>query len=148
MPSSASEAATIRRHTAVLVVVGCILLIGLVVGTRAVLAEVTEPVPTTRSALCAELDVLMARTTSGAVFATQQINHSARKLSQLADRYESGADPSRVALVGSDIRTVLGSVAWETADLVTATRPVALECGWQWPISSTPPAPQPRPPSS
>jgi hypothetical protein len=148
VPSSASDAAPIRRHTAVLVLVGCGLLAVLVIGTRAVLAEVTEPAPTNRSALCAELDVLMARTTSGAVFATQQINHSARRLSQLADRYETDSDPSRVALAGADIRTVLGSVAWETADLVTATRPIALECGWNWPVSSTPPAPQPSPPSS
>lgn len=145
MLSSATDTWSIRRHSVALLVVGLGLLAVLIVGTRAVLDDVDDQQPATRAQLCAELDVLLARTSSGAAFATQQINHSARRLSQLAERYESGAP--EVAVAGADVRTVLSSVAWESADLETATRPIALECGWDWPVTSSPPAPSPTPPS-
>lgn len=145
-----------RPYNRWLVVAGVALLVALGAGTRWVIADATTVSPTTRSELCSEHELLISRLASGDVFATQAINHSARRLSQLADRYDQNARPASrasadgvsVAQAGSDIRTVLGSVAWETPDIVTATRPIALECGWTWPVTATPPAPSPRPPSS
>jgi hypothetical protein len=114
-----------------------------------------EAVPT-RAALCDEYDVLLAHLDSAAVFSTQAGNRAARKLSVMAQRYVqpaagdtggAAAGPS-VAQAGEDIVTAMNAVAWETQDLVTATRPVALECGWDWPVTMSPPSAVPRPPTS
>jgi hypothetical protein len=136
-------------------VVGIVLLGLLIAASQRLVAESSSTPDPTREELCAELDDLMAAASGDALFATQEINHQARKLSRLADAYEASAsaiqradgDQPPVAQAGDDIRWVLRSVAWETSDLVTATRPIALECGWTWPLTTAPPAAQPRSPS-
>lgn len=141
------------RHRRALLVVGVVLLALLVTASQRLVVESASTPDPTRDELCAELDALTTAISGEAVFATQEINHRARKLSRLADFYRAAADerPERAASVaqaGDDIRWVLRSVAWETSDLVTATRPIALECGWTWPLTTAPPAAQPQAPAS
>lgn len=115
------------------------------------------PTSPTRDELCAQYEMLLDELESDAAFGTQAAIHSARKLSQMAGLYVApspvgtrvgAADEPLATQADDDIRRVLQAVAWETTDLVVATRPVALECGWEWPVTATPPAVQPRPPAS
>jgi hypothetical protein len=129
----------------VLTLVGLALLVGLGALTRTLVAEAQAPAAGTSADLCEQYDVLVAHLQDESAFATQAGNSAARRLSASAERYEQG---SAVAQAGSDIRTVMESVAWEVNDLLTATRPIALECGWDWPVGTTPPAATPRPPAS
>jgi hypothetical protein len=144
-----------RRAAVALTAVGLALVVALALGTRTLVRDAAAVhVPTTEQ-MCAQYDELVAQLASAGIFSTQSAIHSARTLSVMAEVYVPPADgdagvaaePS-VAQAGRDIRTVIGSVAWETRDLVTATRPVALECGWEWPVTATPPPADPRPPAS
>jgi hypothetical protein len=140
----------------VLLSIGIVGLVLVALASQRLVAESSATPDPTRGELCAELDALAAAVSDDAVFATQEINHRARKLSRWADVYEAPTstatqrddDQPPVAQAGQDIRWVLSSVAWESADLITATRPIALECGWTWPLTTQPPAAQPRPPST
>lgn len=132
-----------RRGGLLVAGIGGILLAVLAVGSVALLDTAASPAASTREQMCAEYEALVDELNRGAVFSTQASIRSARKLSQLAGRY-----PDQVAAISgepavgqadSDIRRVLRSVAWETPDLLAATRPIALECGWVWPVSSIPP---------
>lgn len=133
------------------------LLAVLVVLTRGLLEQAATPEPPSRSELCMEYEQLLAGLGSDDVFATQAAIHSSRKLSQMAGLYvqpqrpdgQGGRDTEPpVAQADADIRRVLAAVAWETGDLVAATRPIALECGWTWPVTATPPPARPSPPTS
>jgi hypothetical protein len=132
-------------HVLVLTLVGLALLAGLLAVTRSLVAQAQAPPPASADALCEQYDALVAHLEGDAPFATQAGNSAARRLSATAERYDGSA---AVTQAGSDIRTVMESVAWEVADLLTATRPIALECGWEWPVGTTPPAATPRPPAS
>ena len=139
-----------------LTVAGVALVVTLALGTRALVTDEAAPIVPTTAQLCAGYDALIAELDSDDIFGTQAAVRAARELSVMADSYVQPAngeptateDGPPVAQAGDDIRTVLGSVAWETRDLVTATRPVALECGWDWPVTTTPPPAEPQPPSS
>ncbi len=113
-------------------------------GTSGVLADAQRPGTAGQDDLCAEYAVLTRLLDTPGAFGTQALNRSARRLSSLAD----ASDQPDVAAAGADIRTVIGSVAWERHDLLTATVPVALSCGWRWPVGPTPPASAPRPPAT
>ena len=135
---------------------GVALVVTLALGTRALVTDAAAPMVPTTAQLCAGYDALIAELDSDGIFATQAAVRAARELSVMADNYvpptddeltEAEGNPP-IDQAGDDIRTVLGSVAWETGDLVTATRPVALACGWDWPVTTTPPPADPRPPSS
>lgn len=138
-----------------LTVLGGALVVVLGLGTRALVSDAATAVVPTRGELCAEYDHLLAQLDDGGIFGTQASVQAARRLSVMAARYvPMNGDTSLVdsnppvAQAGADINTVLRSVAWETRDLVTATRPVALECGWDWPLTTTPPPADPQPPAS
>lgn len=138
-----------RRRRIVLLVAGSVLLLGVVAATGRLVDDVTSRGAPTRGELCAQLDTLLAAAGDDSLFSTQALNRAARRMSDLGDRYEQQAVPDgelSVADAAADLRTVTASVAWEVADLVAATRPVALECGWSWPVSADPPAPEPTPP--
>jgi hypothetical protein len=139
----------------VLTVVGVAMLVALGLGTRALVSEAATAVIPTRGELCAQYDLFVAQVDEGGVFGTQASVQAARKLSVMAARYDQPTDDASladgnppVAQAGDDINTVLRSVAWEQRDLLTATRPVALECGWDWPVTTTPPPAAPQPPAS
>jgi hypothetical protein len=140
-----TEAAGTRVRVLVLTLVGLTLLGGLAVVTRSLVAQAQAPPPATTSDLCDQYEVLVSYLRDDAAFATQAGNSAARRLSATAERYDGDGT---VRQAGSDIRTVMDSVAWEVTDLLTATRPIALECGWDWPVGTTPPAATPRPPAS
>jgi hypothetical protein len=155
MPSPGiGDTTAVRRRTGLVLGVGVPLLLLVILGTRELLQTATGSSPT-REQLCSQYELLVATLTDQGLFATQAGNRAARKLSQQAERFDERAGATKgartgeppVAQAAEDIRTVLGSVAWETPDLIAATRPVALECGWGWPVSATPPAPVPQPPS-
>lgn len=138
-----------RRRRSVLLVAGPAVVVAAVAATGWLLVDVTDEGPPTRDELCAQLDTLLAVAADDGLFSTQALNRAARRMSDLGGRYEQAVVPDgelSVAQAADDLRTVTSSVAWEVADLVTATRPVALECGWTWPVSATPPAPSPTPP--
>jgi hypothetical protein len=116
---------------------------GLVVGAVLASGAVASAPAPDRSAWCATHAAFVAVVERPGPFATQTTNHLARQLSQ---QVRSAPDPA-VAAAGDGIRRVLSTPAWELPDLVVATRPVALDCGWSWPITTTPPAPLPRPPA-
>lgn len=135
---------------------GAVLLAVLVVVTRGLLEQAASPVPPTRDELCAEYDSLVAELSGDALFGTQAAIRSSRKLSLMAGLYVQPVPPDDkdvvvadppVSQADADIRRVLQAVAWETSDLVAATRPIALECGWVWPVTASPPAAQPQPPT-
>lgn len=138
-----------RRGGLLVAAIGGVLLAVLALTSVGLIDTAATPTASTRAQVCSEYAALIDELDSGGVFATQASIHSARKLSQLAGRYPQPASPNtdepHVAQADADIRRVLNSVAWETPDLVTATRPIALECGWVWPVSSTPPRQQPPP---
>lgn len=133
-----------RRLIAALTVLGVLLAVGALLGTRAVLAEADAARAPTDRLLCAQYRALVDHLAGDGVFATQASIRAARKLSDLAD----DASPATVQAAGAAMRTVMSSVAWETGDLLTSTRPIALACGWRWPVGPTPPAATPRPPAS
>lgn len=136
--------------------VGGVLLAVLVVVTRGLLEQAASPAPPTRDELCAEYESLVAELSGDALFATQSAIRSSRKLSQMAGLYVQPiamgdqdvvvAEPP-VSQADADMRRVLQAVAWETSDLVAATRPIALECGWSWPVTASPPQARPEPPT-
>ncbi len=139
-----------RRWSTILLATGSVALVATVAATGWLLADVSDEAPPTRDELCAQLDTLLAAASDGGLFSTQALNRAARRMSDLGSRYEQAVVPDgelSVAQAADDLRTVTSSVAWEVADLVTATRPLALECGWTWPVSATPPAPPPTPPA-
>lgn len=156
MLATATETQDARRRRRLVLLVGLPLVVVTALGTVAVVQGSRDLSAPSREDLCAQYDVLVTELTGRSAFSTQAVNRAARKLSQQAERYEqessstaaSVASGSSVADAGRDIRGVLGAVAWESPDLLTATRPIALECGWSWPISSFPPAPAPQPPAS
>lgn len=151
MPTSVSTKQPLGGRGTALLLAGVALVVLLVVMSRWLVEQAATPETPSRAQLCEQYDELVAATSSGAVFATQEVNHLARKVSELAGLYaQADGSPARssVARAGEDMVTVIGSVAWETPDLVTATRPIALECGWRWPITSSPPAVAPSPPAS
>ena len=126
-------------------------LAAVLVATGWLVVDVTDEPAPTRDELCAQLDTLLAAASDDGLFSTQALNRAARRMSDLGRRYEQPVVPDgelSVAQAADDLRTVTASVAWEVADLVTATRPVALECGWTWPVTATPPAPSPTPPTA
>jgi hypothetical protein len=133
-----------RVRVLVLTVLGVALLAAAGWGTRTLLASAQSPAAADGAGLCDQYTLLMATLDGSSAFGTQAGNHAARKLSDLAS---PSSDPS-VALAGGDIATVMASVAWEVSDLVTATRPIAVACGWDWPIGSAPPSVRPEPPST
>lgn len=138
------------RRTAALVVVGSALLVTVGLVTARLVDDATADAPASRADLCEQLETLLTAADSDGVFATQALNRAARRMSDLAESYPQPTptpDEPSVAQGGADIREVTTSVAWELADLVAATRPIALECGWTWPLSATPPAPLPTPPA-
>lgn len=146
-----------RRLALLAAALGGLLLVGLAVITRGLVDTAATPVAPTRDEMCAEYENLVAELDSNAVFATQAAIRSTRKLSQMAGLYARTGGPDApspadgeppVAQADADLRRVLQSVAWETSDLIAASRPVALECGWVWPTTATPPAVQPQPPAS
>jgi hypothetical protein len=129
---------------------GSALLVAAGLATAQLVDDATTDMPTTRASLCEQLDATMAAAADPSVFATQALNRAARRMSDLAKAYPqptSPQEPMSVAQAGDDIREVTTSVAWEVADLVAATRPIALECRWTWPLTATPPAPPPTPPA-
>jgi hypothetical protein len=140
-----TEAAATRLRVLVLSLVGLALLGGLVLVTRTLVAQARTPPPATTADLCRQYDLLVGHLRDDAAFATQAGNSAARRLSATAERYD---DSVAVRQAGGDIRTVMETVAWEVTDLLTATRPIALECGWDWPVGTMPPAATPRPPAS
>lgn len=127
-----------------LTVLGVALAAGAFLGTRALLAEADASRSPSDDLLCGQYRLLVDHLASDDVFSTQSSIRAARKLSDLAD---DASEPD-VRAAGEDMRTVISSVAWENSDLLTATRPIALSCGWAWPIGPTPPAGTPRPPAS
>ncbi len=138
----------------VLTVLGLVLLVALGLGTRALVGDAATAVVPTRGELCAQYGQFIAQVDDGGIFGTQASVQAARRLSVMAARYDPSGDTALadsnppVAQAGDDINTVLRSVAWEQRDLLTATRPLALECGWNWPITTTPPPAAPQPPAS
>jgi hypothetical protein len=148
-PGGVAEVAGARVRVLVLTLLGLALLAGLAALTRTLVAQAQDqaqaPPGTTTPDLCDQYDVLVVYLEDDAPFATQAGNSAARRLSAIAERYD---ERSAVEQAGGDIRTVMESVAWEVSDLLTATRPIALECGWDWPVGTTPPAATPRPPAS
>lgn len=130
---------------------GGILLAVLALVSQGLIDDAATVTPSSQTQLCSEYAALMDGLDAGGVFATQANIRSARKLSQLAERYglspATGSAEPDVGEAGDDIRRVLESVAWETPDLVAATRPVAIECGWVWPVSATPPPSTPQRPA-
>lgn len=144
-----------RGRTVLVLLVGVGVLGAAVVATRALLGAVSTASPPARADLCAQYDLFMTTFADPGTFSTQEGVRAARKLSQMAEDYRGPGRPgdrstaggTPVARAADDIRTVLSSVAWETPDLVSATRPVALECGWTWPVGADPPAARPDPPS-
>ncbi len=138
-----------RRRTATLLVAGAALLLATGLVTAQLVDDATADSPAGRDDLCAQLETLLTAADDDGVFATQALNRAARRLSDLAEAYPQPtppADDPPVAQAAQDIREVTTSVAWEVADLVAASRPIALECGWRWPLTATPPAPPPTPP--
>jgi hypothetical protein len=130
------------------------LLVLLVAGSWWVVTDARARPKATRSELCDKYTRLVGFTSGGDWVGTQQLNRSARRLSLLAEGYDEDSATGGAAAAGlavrqaaDDARTVLRSVAWETDDLLTATRPIALECGWIWPVTAEPPAQARRPPS-
>ena len=138
------------RRTATLVGVGSALLVTVGLVTAQLVDDATADAAAGREDLCDQLDTLLIAADSDGVFATQALNRAARRMSDLAEAYSqpgpAAGEPS-VAQAGEDIREVTTSVAWEVADLVGASRPIALECGWTWPLTATPPALPPTPPA-
>lgn len=132
-----------RLRVLVLTLLGVAVLALAAWGTSGVLAGAQRPVTAGQDELCAEYATLTQLLDTPGAFGTQALNRSARRLSTLAD---ASPQPD-VAAAGADIRTVIGSVAWERNDLLTATLPVALSCGWRWPVGPTPPASSPQPPA-
>jgi hypothetical protein len=138
-----------RWRTATLLGVGAALLLAAGLVTAQLIDDATADSPAGRDDLCSQLDTLLTAADDDGVFATQALNRAARRLSDLAEAYAQPTFPAGdppVAQAAQDIREVTTSVAWEVADLVRASRPVALECGWRWPLTATPPAPPPVPP--
>jgi hypothetical protein len=132
-----------------LVGVGSALLVTAGLATVHVVDDATADSPVGRDDLCVQLETLLAAAGDGGVFATQSLNRAARRMVDLAEAYPQPTPPvdePSVAQAAYDIREVTTSVAWEVGDLVAATRPVALECGWTWPLTSTPPPPLPTSP--
>jgi hypothetical protein len=137
--------ASARSRVLAVTVLGLVLLVAAGWATRALLTSAQSSVADADgTALCEQHALLMSTLEGEGAFATQAGNHAARRLSDLAQ----ASDLTAVQQSGDDIRTVLGSVAWEVPDLVTATRPIALVCGWDWPIGTAPPSVWPAPPSS
>ena len=145
------DSAESRRRTVVLAVAGVALLVVAGLATARLVGQATTDSAPSRSELCVQMDALVAATNDSGIFATQALNRAARRTSDLAAAYRQPAERQGqppVSQAAEDIRTVTASVAWEVSDLVAATRPLALECGWTWPVSVTPPAPAPTPPTS
>lgn len=142
--SRGQGAAARLGSVAALTALGVLLVGAASLGTRSVLAEADGSRVPNDGLLCEQYRVLVGHLDGDGVFATQASVRAARKLSDLAD----DAAASTVQEAGADMRTVMSSVAWETGDLLTSTRPIALACGWQWPVGAAPPAATPRPPAS
>jgi len=141
---------SVRRRTWVLIGVGSALLVTTGLATARLVGDATADAPVSRDDLCSQLETVLSAAAEDGVFATQALNRAARRMSALAEDYPQPTPPAQepsVAQAGEDIRAVTTSVAWEVADVVAATRPVALECGWTWPLTATPPAPPPTSPT-
>jgi hypothetical protein len=130
---------TPRTRTVVLGLAVCLLAGGATaMAWRAMLA----PTPFDLNRMCGTLTSLVTALERGAPTDTQTVNHLARRLTAEAQ----AAGDATLPTAAFDVRRAISQPAWERSDLRTATRPIAVACGWTWPVTRTPPAVPPRPP--